>query len=195
LLRVLQDREFERLGGIRTIKVDIRLIAATNRDLARSVSEGEFRSDLFYRLNVFPIRVPPLRERRDDIPALVHYFVRKFAEKMNRVVEAVSRETMEALMAWDWPGNIRELENLVERSVILTEGPVLSVPVAELQLESAVEEKSSLESAEREHIIRVLRQTEGKIAGYEGAARRLGVKRSTLQSKMERLGISRRDYT
>jgi formate hydrogenlyase transcriptional activator len=195
LLRVLQDREFERLGGIRTIKLDIRLIAATNRDLARSVSEGEFRSDLFYRLNVFPIRVPPLRERRDDIPALVHYFVRKFSEKMNRVVEAVSRETMEALMAWDWPGNIRELENFVERSVILTEGPVLSVPMAELQLESAVEEKSSLESAEREHIIRVLRQTEGKIAGYGGAARRLGVKRSTLQSKMERLGISRRDYT
>jgi formate hydrogenlyase transcriptional activator len=195
LLRVLQDREFERLGGIRTIKVDIRLIAATNRDLARSVSEREFRSDLFYRLNVFPIRVPPLRERREDIPALVHYFVRKFAEKMNRVVEAVSRETMEALMAWDWPGNIRELENFVERSVILTEGPVLSVPMAELQLKNAVEEKSSLESAEREHIIRVLRQTGGKIAGSGGAARRLGVKRSTLQSKMERLGISRRDYT
>ncbi len=195
LLRVLQDREFERLGGIRTIKVDIRLIAATNRDLARSVSEREFRSDLFYRLNVFPIRMPPLRERREDIPALVHYFVRKFAARMNRAVEAVSRETMEALMAWDWPGNIRELENFVERSVILTDGPVLSIPTAELQLKNAVEEKGSLESAEREHIIRVLRQTGGKIAGSGGAARRLGVKRSTLQSKMERLGISRRDYS
>jgi formate hydrogenlyase transcriptional activator len=195
LLRVLQDQEFERLGGIRTIKVNIRLIAATNRDLAKSVAEKEFRSDLFYRLNVFPIRVPPLRERREDIPALVQYFVQKFAARMNRVVDTVSRETMEALIAWDWPGNIRELENFVERSVILTEGTVLRMPLAELKLDSGGTEVGSLEKAERDHIIRVLRQTGGRIAGPGGAARHLGLKRSTLQSKIDRLGITGEDYS
>jgi formate hydrogenlyase transcriptional activator len=194
LLRVLQDQEFERLGGIRTIKVDIRLIAATNRDLAKSVVEKEFRSDLFYRLNVFPIRVPLLRERREDIPALVYYFVRKFGARMNRVIETIPKQTMNALIDWDWPGNIRELENFVERSVILTEGTVLRAPLTELKTETASGDEDSLKTAEREHIIQVLRRTGGRIAGQAGAARWLGVKRSTLQSKMERLRITPRDY-
>jgi len=194
LLRVLQDHEFERLGGIRTIKVDLRLIAATNQDLARSVAEKEFRSDLFYRLNVFPIRVPPLRERREDIPVLVRYFVRKFAARMGRVIETVNSETMDALIEWDWPGNVRELENFIERSVILTEGTALRVPLSELHAESQGSSETSLKNTEREYIIRVLREAGGLISGPTGAARRLGVKRTTLQSKMERLGIKRQDY-
>jgi formate hydrogenlyase transcriptional activator len=194
LLRVLQDHEFERLGGIRTIKVDLRLIAATNQDLARSVAEKEFRSDLFYRLNVFPIRVPPLRERREDIPVLVRYFVRKFAARMGRVIETVNSETMNALIEWDWPGNVRELENFIERSVILTEGTALRVPLSELHAESQGSSETSLKNTEREYIIRVLREAGGLISGPTGAARRLGVKRTTLQSKMERLGIKRQDY-
>jgi len=197
LLRVLQDHEFERLGGTRTIKVDLRLIAATNRDLARSVVEKEFRSDLFYRLNVFPIRLPSLRERRDDIPVLVRYFVRKFARVMDRGIETVPSETMNALVNWHWPGNVRELENFIERSVILTEGTALRAPLAELQAESPTSGSAehSLQDAEREHIIRVLLQTGGMISGPTGAARRLGLKRSTLQSKMQRLGIMRQDYS
>jgi formate hydrogenlyase transcriptional activator len=195
LLRVLQDHEFERLGGIRTIKVDLRLIAATNRDLARSVAEKEFRSDLFYRLNVFPIRIPPLRERREDIPVLVRYFVQKFAARMDRVIETVPSETMSALINWNWPGNVRELENFIERSVILTEGTALRAPLAELKTESRDITGSSLENTEREHIIRTLRESRGMLAGPNGAARRLGVKRTTLQSKMKRLGIIRRDYS
>ncbi len=194
LLRVLQDREFERLGGIRTIKVDLRLITATNRDLARSVADKEFRSDLFYRLNVFPIRIPPLRERREDIPILVRYFVRKFAARMNRVIETIPTETMDALTSWHWPGNIRELENFIERSVILTEGTALRSPLTDLKAASHVVE-SSLESTERQHIIRILRESEGMLSGPKGAARRLGVKRTTLQSKMKRLGITRKDYS
>jgi|SRR5271165_5084648 len=197
LLRVLQDHEFERLGGTRTIKVDLRLIAATNRDLARSVAEKEFRSDLFYRLNVFPIRIPSLRERREDIPPLIRYFVRKFARGMDRGIETVPSETMNTLVNWHWPGNVRELENFIERSVILTDGTSLRAPVADLQVESddprAAEH--SLEGAEREHIIRVLRETRGAVSGPTGAARRLGLKRTTLQSKMQRLGIMRRDYS
>jgi formate hydrogenlyase transcriptional activator len=193
LLRVLQDNEFERLGGTRTIKVDLRLIAATNRDLARSIAEKEFRSDLFYRLNVFPIRLPPLRERREDIPVLVRYFVRKFAAAMHRVIETIPTETMNALVNWSWPGNVRELENFVERSVILTEGTALRAPLAELQGENPTAE--SLESSEREHILRVLRETRGMISGPTGASRRLGIKRTTLQSKMQRLKIARQDYS
>jgi formate hydrogenlyase transcriptional activator len=195
LLRVLQDHEFERLGGTRTIKVDLRLIAATNRDLARSVAEKEFRSDLFYRLNVFPIRLPSLRERRDDIPLLVKYFVRKFARGMDRGIETVPSETMDALINWHWPGNVRELGNFIERSVILTEGTALRAPLAELQTETTSSAEHSLEGTERELIVRVLRETDGMISGPRGAAHRLGLKRTTLQSKMQRFGITRGDYS
>ena len=197
LLRVLQDHEFERLGSNRTIKVDLRLVAATNRDLAKSIAEHEFRSDLFYRLSVFPIRVPPLRERREDIPLLVRYFVRKFAPRMNRHIETIPKEAMEALTAWPWPGNIRELENLMERSVILSSGKVLNVPLPEMGGASHTpggEADRSLGGVEREYILHVLRETNGVISGPGGAATRLGLKRSTLQSKMQRLNITRKDY-
>lgn len=197
LLRVLQDHEFERLGGTRTINVDFRLIAATNRDLADSVLEKQFRSDLYYRLNVFPIRVPPLRERRDDIPLLVEHFVRKFAQRMKKPITSVPKKTMDALQVWQWPGNIRELENFIERSVILTHGSVLVVPLSELQSiapgETVMDE--TLEAAEREHILRALRESHGQISGLHGAAKRLGMKRTTLQSRMKRLGISSRPET
>ncbi len=195
LLRVLQDHEFERLGGMRTIKVDLRLIAATNRDLAKSVAEKQFRSDLFYRLNVFPIRIPPLRERREDIPDLVRYFVKKFAARMERAIETVPKETMDALINWDWPGNVRELENFIERSVILTEGTALRVPLAELRSPGTGASDTSLENTEREHLVQILRKSKGVISGPKGAARRLGLKRTTLQSKMERLRITRSDYS
>jgi formate hydrogenlyase transcriptional activator len=195
LLRVLQDHEFERLGGTRTIKVDLRLIAATNRDLAKSVAEKEFRSDLFYRLNVFPIRTPSLRERREDIPLLVRYFVLKFAREMNRGIESIPNDTMNALVNWHWPGNVRELENFLERSVILTDGTALRAPLADLQAETSSAAENSLEGTERELILRVLRETAGMISGPTGAARRLGLKRTTLQSKMQRLGITRSDYS
>jgi formate hydrogenlyase transcriptional activator len=197
LLRVLQDHEFERLGSTRTIKVNLRLVAATNRDLAKAIAEREFRSDLFYRLSVFPIRVPALRERREDIPLLVRYFVRKFALRMERPIETIPKETMKALTAWSWPGNVRELENLMERSVILSQGHALHVPVSEMRSESRTvlsQTDHNLENAEREHILNVLRQTKGAIAGPDGAAARLGLKRTTLQSKMQRLKITRRDY-
>jgi formate hydrogenlyase transcriptional activator len=202
LLRVLQDHEFERLGSNRTIKVNLRLVAATNRNLAKDIAQHEFRSDLFYRLSVFPVRVPPLRERREDIPLLVRYFVRKFAARMERHIETIPKETMKALTAWPWPGNIRELENLMERSVILSEGSALHVPLSEMRTESRPVVSSpdqspnqSLDSAEREHIIRVLRETGGMISGPDGAARRLGLKRTTLQSKIQRLKITRQDYS
>jgi len=197
LLRVLQDQEFERLGSNRTIKVNLRLVAATNRNLAESIEHHEFRSDLFYRLSVFPIRVPPLRERPEDIPFLIRYFVLKFANRMNRPIETVPRETMRALTEWSWPGNVRELENLMERSVILSEGTALHVPLAELKKETRFPASSpdhSLDSAEREHILRILRETGGALSGPDGAAHRLGLKRTTLQSKMQRLKITRRDY-
>jgi len=195
LLRVLQDHEFERLGGTRTIKVDMRLIAATNRDLSKSIAEKEFRSDLFYRLNVFPIRMPSLRERREDIPVLTRYFIRHFARGMNRHIESIPTETMNALINWHWPGNVRELENFIERSVILTDGTALRAPLAEFEAEASGNAERSLEVTEREHIIRVLRETGGMISGPRGAARRLGLKRTTLQSKMQRLGITREDYS
>jgi formate hydrogenlyase transcriptional activator len=197
LLRVLQDQEFERLGSNRTIKVNVRLIAATNRNLSQRVADHQFRSDLFYRLNVFPITVPPLRDRPEDIPALVRHFVSKFAKRMDRHIESVPRSTMEALRKWHWPGNVRELENLIERAVILSQASVLNVPISELRLvHSGKKDYSdrSLDEAERQHIIRVLKETGGKLSGPNGAARRLGLKRTTLQSKMQRLKITRGDY-
>jgi len=193
LLRVLQEREFERLGGTRTFRVDARLVAATNRNLAQMVEEGLFRSDLYYRLNVFPVLVPPLRERAEDIPLLVRYFVQKYARRMDRHIETISAEKMEALIRYHWPGNVRELENLIERAVILSPGPELCVPVAELKQPSETPSNLTLEAAEREHIIRVLRDTNWVVGGPHGAATRLGMKRTTLQSKMRKLGISPRD--
>ena len=198
LLRVLQDQEFERLGSNRTIKVNIRVIAATNRNLAESILQHQFRSDLFYRLSVFPIVLPPLRERRDDIPLLVRHFVRKCARRMKRYIESIPTETMNALQNWPWPGNVRELENLIERSVILSEGGALRVPLSELRNEGPHRndpEDRTLDTAERRHILHVLRETGGVISGPTGAARRLGLKRSTLQSKMQRLKIRREDYS
>jgi formate hydrogenlyase transcriptional activator len=194
LLRVLQDQEFERLGGIQTLKVNFRLIAATNRDLADSVRENEFRSDLYYRLNVFPIRVPPLRERREDIPLLVEHFVQKFTTRMNKSITSIPKKTMDALLAWEWPGNVRELENFIERSVILTQGSVLVAPLGEMESIS-MEEKSideTLEATERDYILRALRESHGQIGGLRGAAMRLGLKRTTLQSKLKHLGIDPR---
>jgi len=194
LLRVLQDQEFERLGGTQTLKVDFRLIAATNRDLAESVRENEFRSDLYYRLNVFPIRVPPLRERREDIRLLVEHFVQKFARRMNKSITSIPKKTMDALMGWEWPGNVRELENFIERSVILTQGSVLVSPLSELETNVAAEKSAdeTLEATEREHILRALRESHGQIGGLRGAAMRLGLKRTTLQSKLKHLGINPR---
>jgi formate hydrogenlyase transcriptional activator len=196
LLRVLQDHEFERLGGTRTIRVDLRLIAATNRDLAKEVSEHQFRSDLFYRLNVFPIHLPSLRERREDIPMLVRHFVRQYAARMERHIEIIREETMSALVNWHWPGNVRELENFIERSVILSDSTLLQAPLAELEVEMLQGGSSdyTLDTAERLHILGILRETGGLLSGPTGAAHRLGLKRTTLQSKMQRLRINREDY-
>src|SRR6266550_1271959 len=194
LLRVLQDQEFERLGSTRTIRVNIRLVAATNRDLAKSVAAREFRSDLFYRLNVFPVRMPPLRERVNDVPLLVRYFVQKFARRMNKPIETIPTETMNALVGWEWPGNVRELENFIERSVILSAGSVLNVPLAELVPASSSLFNGTLENLERQHIIRILRETRGVIAGSHGAAVRLGLKRTTLQSRILKMGITRDEF-
>jgi formate hydrogenlyase transcriptional activator len=196
LLRVLQDHEFERLGGTRTIKVDLRLVAATNRDLGKDVAEHQFRSDLFYRLNVFPIHMPSLRERRQDIPMLVRHFVRHYALRMDRHIETIPAETMNALTNWHWPGNVRELENFIERSVILSDDTVLRAPLAELEIEMQEGGSSdhTLDTAERHHILGVLRETGGLLSGPTGAAHRLGLKRTTLQSKMQRLRIAREDY-
>jgi formate hydrogenlyase transcriptional activator len=192
LLRVLQEREFERLGGTRTIQVNVRLVTATNRDLDEMVAEREFRQDLFYRVNVFPIHLPPLRERREDIPALVRYFAQKYARRMDRRIETIPAEAMDALTRWSWPGNVRELENLIERAVILTRGPVLQVPMGELRSASEpAGPTATLAAAEREHIVRVLGETDWVIGGPKGAAAKLGMKRTTLQSKMRKLGIAR----
>ncbi len=196
LLRVLQDHEFERLGSNRTMRVDLRLIAATNRDLHQRVEEGEFRSDLYYRLNVFPIRMPALRDRRSDIPLLVRHFVKKMARRMDKRIDTIPSSTMEALVNWNWPGNIRELENLIERSVILSEGPVLKTPLPSPHRagDTATSADDTLANAEREHIIRVLRECGGLVSGPRGAALKLGLKRTTLQSKMAKLKIQRSDY-
>ena len=196
LLRVLQEKEFERLGGTRTVSVDVRLIAATNRDLGQMVADQQFRSDLYYRLNVFPVVLPPLRERPEDIPTLAGYFIQKYAPRMNKRIQTIPAETMEALKRWHWPGNIRELENFIERAVILSSGPILHAPLGELKAPSEevkTTRETSLEAAEREHIIRVLREAGGVIGGPHGAAARLGVKRTTLNGMMRRLGISRKD--
>jgi len=196
ILRALQEKEFERVGGTRTIPVNVRLVAATNRDLTKMLNEGQFRSDLYYRLRVFPVTVPPLRERPDDIPLLAQYFLGSHSKRMGRQIETIPTETMQKLVKWRWPGNVRELENFMERSVILTQGSVLRAPLAELvAVEEPVESTgSNLEAAERELILRVLRECNGMIGGANGAAERLGLKRTTLNSKMKKLGIMRGDY-
>ena len=192
LLRVLQEQEFERLGSPRTLRVNVRLVAATNRDLARMVADRAFRSDLYYRLNVFPITAPPLRERPEDIPLLVRYFAQRDARRMRKRIETIPTETLTALCHYPWPGNIRELENLIERSVILSQGPDLRVTLGELkaQATAASDGAVTLEAAERDHILRALREADGVIGGPAGAAARLGMKRTTLQSRMKKLGIS-----
>ena len=200
LLRALQEREIERLGGNRPIPVNMRLIAATNRDLGTMVADKEFRSDLYYRLKVFPVFAPPLRERTSDIPILVRHFVATHSRRMGKTIESIPEETMEALVRWRWPGNIRELENFLERAVILTRGPVLYVPLAELNNAQADENEDAgglnptLHQAERDHILRALRDARGQIGGETGAASRLGLKRTTLNSKLKKLGIERGDY-
>ena len=193
LLRVLQEQEFERLGSGRTHQVDVRLVAATHRNLVDMVKRGEFRSDLYYRLNVFPVPLPPLRARREDIPALVEHFVEVYTRQMGKQIEHIPPKTMSALVSYQWPGNIRELQNFIERSVIVSSGNVLLPPLASLQ--SAVEAESfapiTLEDAERDHIRKTLEQTRWVVSGPNGAAARLGVKRSTLYFRMQKLGISR----
>jgi formate hydrogenlyase transcriptional activator len=212
LLRVLQEQEFERLGSNQTQRVDVRVVAATNGDLSKLVAERTFRSDLFYRLNVFPIHIPALRERREDVPLLVRYFVQKFSRRLNKTVSYIPAEAMEALANYAWPGNIRELENFIERAVLLSPAKELRVPISELKpaalaaaagedssssfhvLRSAASANSSistLEEAERQHILRALRQTEWRIAGPKGAAALLDMKRTTLQARMRKLGIRR----
>jgi formate hydrogenlyase transcriptional activator len=209
LLRVLQEQEFERLGGTRTQRVDVRVVAATNADLSKRVAERAFRSDLYYRLNVFPIQIPALRERREDIPLLVRYFVQKFSRRLNKAVEYIPADAMDALANYSWPGNVRELENLLERAVLLSPGKELRVPLSEIKSTSAVATDSSfsftsltsspsltspistLEEAERQHILRALKQTQWRIAGPKGAALLLGMKRTTLQARIRKLGIRR----
>jgi PAS domain S-box-containing protein len=198
LLRALQEREIERLGGTRPIHVDVRLIAATNRDLGKMVAEKQFRADLYYRLKVFPISAPPLRDRAGDIPLLVRHFVATHSRRMGKHIETIPEETMDALVRWEWPGNIRELGNLMERAVILTRGPVLYVPISELKNAGSDKgpssERADLLTRERERIVRALREAKGHIAGPKGAAARLGMKRTTLNSKLKKLGIQRRAY-
>jgi formate hydrogenlyase transcriptional activator len=197
LLRVLQDQEFERLGGTKTIRVDARVLAASNRDLARAVENKEFRTDLYYRLNVFPLHLPSLRERREDIPLLIRYFVGKSAARMRKRITIIPDEAVEVMMHWRWPGNIRELENFIERSVILSVDERLRPPLAELREEVGrrpPDSERTLRERERDHIVDVLRETRGVLSGEKGAAARLGLKRTTLQHKMQKLGISRGDY-
>jgi len=195
LLRVLQEREFERLGSTRTKKVDVRIVAATHRDLEEMIQEKQFRTDLYYRLNVFPISIPPLRERPEDIPLLVQHFVREAARRMNKTIDAIPSAAMEALMQYRWPGNIRELENVIERAVILSPGSVLRVPVRDLRSRIAPghanEEPHTIADVEREHIRAVLQETRWVLSGPRGAATRLGLNRSTLYFRMKKLGIVR----
>ncbi len=190
LLRALQEHEFERLGSTKTIRVDVRLIAATHRDLQDMIRNNQFREDLFYRLNVFPIEIPPLRERREDIPLLVHYFVLRHSRQMQKRIKSVPKQAMDSLVNADWPGNIRELENFIERCVILTQGEELTIPPAALR-RSVASAASTFEQAERQVIVQALRAASGRIAGQGGAAERLGLKRTTLQNKMHKLNISR----
>jgi formate hydrogenlyase transcriptional activator len=212
LLRVLQEQEFERLGSTKTFKVDVRLVAATNRDLAAMVAEGRFRNDLYYRLNVFPISLPPLRERGDDIQRLVRHFTQRYARRMGRRIENIPAPVMEAMVRYSWPGNVRELQNVIERAVILSPGPTLQVVLSDLQVKdqgrgmkedngppfhpsSLISRPSptpvTLADAERAHILAVLRETGWVLGGPKGAASRLGMKRSTLHWKMKKLDISR----
>jgi formate hydrogenlyase transcriptional activator len=195
LLRGIQEQEFERLGGTRTIKVDTRFVAATNRDLKKMVDEGKFRADLYYRLHVFPLTMPPLRERKDDIPLLVRHFVQRYAQRMKRPIESIPASVMEALTRYDWPGNVRELQNVLERSVILSQGPALEVSLPELSDHPAPSPRAPLVaqdySEERERILRALKEADGIVSGPTGAAARLGMKRTTLQSRMRKLNISR----
>ena len=219
LLRALQEREFERLGSTHTRKVNVRLVAATNRDLEKMVAEREFRSDLFYRLNVFPIRIPPLRERKEDIPLLVRYFVQKSAKQMQKRIETIPAAMMKGLTAWDWPGNIRELENFIERAVILTRGRSLEAPLTELRIAHAdkpapgavPERKASMREAagsangreavleeharkQRDEIVRALTECNGRVGGADGAAARLGINRTTLLSRMKKFGIYAKQF-
>jgi formate hydrogenlyase transcriptional activator len=193
LLRALQEREFERLGSAKTIRVDVRLIAATHRDLQTMIRNNQFREDLFYRLNVFPVEIPPLRERRDDIPLLVNFFVSRLSRKMQKQIRTIPKDAMEALATAPWPGNIRELENFIERAVILTQGTELRVPLKEIKKSavSVATSGSTFEDAERQAIVEALKASEGKISGIGGAAARLGLKRTTLQNKMRKLGVAR----
>jgi formate hydrogenlyase transcriptional activator len=210
LLRALQEQEFERLGSTRTVRVDVRLVAATNRDLAQMVADRRFRNDLYYRLNVFPVVLPPLRERREDIPMLVRHFIQRFARRMGRRIESIPAAVMDALVRYPWPGNVREMQNIIERAVILSPGPSLRVPLGDLQPPSPYplpveggegrvrgqaqvpgEAPVTLADAEREHILGVVRETGWVVGGPKGAAARLGMKRSTLQKKMKKLGIYR----
>jgi formate hydrogenlyase transcriptional activator len=209
LLRVLQEQEFERLGGNRTQRVDVRVVAATNADLSKQVAERAFRSDLYYRLNVFPIQIPALRDRAEDIPLLVRYFVQKLSRRLNKAVEYIPADTMDALASYSWPGNIRELENLIERAVLLSPGKELRVPLSEIKSSSFVATEpsssfasltsstslassiSTLEDAERQHILRALKHTQWRVAGPQGAAVLLGMKRTTLQARIRKLGIRR----
>jgi formate hydrogenlyase transcriptional activator len=210
LLRALQEHEFERLGSTRTIQVNVRIIAATHRDLTSMIRKNQFREDLFYRLNVFPIEIPPLRERRADIPLLVNYFVSKLSRRMGKKIKSIPTQAMEVLENASWRGNVRELENFIERAVILTEGDELKVPVTELKMATPItytstdsvaryrdNERNSISSfhdAERQAIIDALKATSGRVAGAAGAAERLGLARTTLQHKMHRLGITMADY-
>src|ERR1700678_831834 len=193
LLRALQEREFERLGSTHTRKVSVRLVAATNRDLEKMIEDREFRSDLYYRLNVFPIRIPPLRERPEDIPLLVRYFTQKYGRRMEKQIESIPAAVMKKLSGWHWPGNIRELENFIERSVILTHGPALQVPVGELAGNGKpAPAANSREIGERDEIVSALREARGRVAGPQGAAERMGLKRTTLIARMKKLGVDPR---
>src|SRR5438128_2758201 len=193
LLRALQEREFERLGSTHTRKVNVRLVAATNRNLEKMVADREFRSDLFYRLNVFPIRIPSLRERKEDIPLLVRFFVQKYGRRMEKQIESIPATALKKLSRWHWPGNIRELENFIERSVILTHGSALQVPVGELTNNGRTTPAAGTrEAGEREQILRMLKVTNGRVAGPDGAAARMDIKRTTLISRMKKLGINPR---
>jgi formate hydrogenlyase transcriptional activator len=224
LLRALQEREFERLGSTRTKRVDVRLVAATNRNLEQMIADREFRSDLYYRLNVFPIRIPPLRERREDIPLLVNYFVQKYARQMHKQIETIPSAAMKKLTEWDWPGNIRELQNFIERTVILTRGRALEAPLTELrrvrldeptqtaapqgqdEIARIVEEtinvfisKKSMADEyalkQREEIVRALTESKGRVGGDDGAAARLGLNRTTLLSRMKKLGLDPKQFS
>jgi formate hydrogenlyase transcriptional activator len=224
LLRALQEREFERLGSTRTKKVDVRLVAATNRDLEKMIAEREFRSDLYYRLNVFPIRIPPLRERREDIPLLARYFVQKFAQQMQKQIEAIPAAVMKALTEWDWPGNVRELANFIERAVILTRGAALAAPLTELRkvhvdgttqtrapedheeiarivketidaLDGRKRFADQFAEKQREEIVGALTHCKGRVGGDDGAAARLGLNRTTLLSRMKKFGIDPRQFS